>query len=247
MFALCHILPSLESGLNYVLLRKIVIIKHKKGGKEDPCPCACGKRTGWWERERERWAHKKGRFFFFFLLWKMKGVVEKARRSEEQTVSIFCWCDEGLCTGPERSVHCGDTQTTQTLLHKFFLKPGEETLRFTVATSRLYNVDVKLHAEGQWKTAPWCFEEPSTPSSHPWTPTLFVFQRNHADSTAKAIFFCLYWEKSRNWYCEAFETTLAVAIELSEEKPRHWMSRTIKYDAHHSRGWNPYLPHCTIR
>lgn len=55
MFALCHILPSLESGLNYVLLRKIVIIKHKIRGKEDPCPRACGKRTGGMnERGRER-------------------------------------------------------------------------------------------------------------------------------------------------------------------------------------------------
>lgn len=146
------------------------------------------------EREkRERDGHiKRQNQRNIFLLWKMKGVVEKARRSE--TVSILCWCDEGLCTGPEQSVNCGDTWTTQTLLHKFFLKPGEETLRFTVATSRLYNVDVKVHARAQRITAPWCFEEPSPPSHHARTPTLFVFKRNHADSTAQA-FFCVCTER----------------------------------------------------
>ena len=44
LFALCHILPSWESEENYVLLRKIAIIKHKIRGKEDSCPYACGKR-----------------------------------------------------------------------------------------------------------------------------------------------------------------------------------------------------------
>lgn len=154
-----------------MLLKKIAIIKHKIRGKEDPCPYVCGKRKDDdWGGKGEKDGHTDQTKIFF--LWKMKGVAEKKAR-EDQTVRSLCWCDEGPALGRsgdgEQSVHCGHGWTTQPLHKCPFLKRGKEMLRFTVTTSRLYNVNVKLHWGVPWK-------EPSPPIRHTRTLTLFMFQ-----------------------------------------------------------------------
>lgn len=101
----------------------------------------------------------------------------------------------GAATG-ERSERCGHAQTTQALLYKLpFLKPGKEMLRFTVTTSRLYNVDVKLRARSRWITVPWVFFFlvffwRAIPAQPPCLDTCFIYVlRNRADSAALTFFF----------------------------------------------------------
>lgn len=84
-------------------------------------------------------------------------------------------------------------------------------LKFTVTTSRLYNVNVKLHWGVQWITVPWCYKEPSPPIHHAWTLALFMFQRITL-TQQHWHFFCLYFARSRNWDCETHRRTLKLII-----------------------------------
>lgn len=69
----------------------------------------------------------------------------------------LCWCDGGLALGwssdGEQSIPCGHGWTTGALhefsISFFFLQRGKEMLMFTLTTSRLYNVNVKLHRSVQ--------------------------------------------------------------------------------------------------
>lgn len=75
---------------------------------------------------------------------------------------------------PERSLW---TRLGDSTLHKCPFKAQEEVLRFTVNTSRLYSVNVKLHWGAGWTTLPWCYKKPTQPISTSPTPALFMFHR----------------------------------------------------------------------
>lgn len=67
------------------------------------------------------------------------------------------------------------TRLGDSTLHKCPFKAQEEALRFTVTTSRLYSVNVKLHWGPWWTTLPWCYKKPSQAIHTSRTPTLFMF------------------------------------------------------------------------
>lgn len=102
-------------------------------------------------------------------------------------------------------------------------------LRFTVTTSRLYNVDIKLRARARWITVPWVFFGfflRAIPAQPPCLDTSFIYVLgNRADSTALTFFFCLYWARSRNWYRKALEPTLKLAISLENSNLAQQLDR----------------------
>lgn len=113
----------------------------------------------------------------------MKKVAKKKVKKEEEggpdskEFMLVWW---GPCSGLERRRGAERTLWTRlddaTLSQVLFLERGKETLRFTVTTSRLYSVNVKLHWAVQWITVPWCHKEPSLPIHCAQTLTLFMFQ-----------------------------------------------------------------------
>lgn len=124
MFALCHILPSLESGLNYVLLRKIVIIKHKIRGKEDPCPRACGKRTGWGGvnesgREREMGTKKGDEEEYFLTVENERGGWKRKEEVGSRQWAFYVGVMRASALGRSRAC----TVDTLRPLSPFFISP----------------------------------------------------------------------------------------------------------------------------
>lgn len=166
-----------------MLLRKIAIIKHKIRGKEDSCPHAYGKRSEW-EGERERQAQKPNPNKYFLPLenerggWKKKKKKEKEAKDEEEggpdseEFMLVWWGPSARLErrwGAERTLWTRLDDSTPSWVP--FLKRGKETLRFTVTTSRLYSVNVKLRWGVQWITV----REPSPPILRHWA--LFMFER----------------------------------------------------------------------
>lgn len=137
-----------------------------------------------WERDRERQALKPNPNKYFLPLenergsWKKKVKKEEEGGPDSKEFMLVWW---GPCAGLER--RWGVERTLWTRLDDStpsqvpFLKRGKETLRFTVTTSRLYSVNVKLHWAVQWITVPWCHKESSPPIHSAQTLTLFMLQR----------------------------------------------------------------------
>lgn len=166
---------------------------------------------------------------------KWKGWLRKKKAREDQTVRSLCWCDEGPALGwsgdGEQSVHCGHGWTTQPLHKCPFLRRGKEMLRFTVTTSRLYNVNVKLHWGVPWK-------EPSPPICHTRTLALFMFQGIPLTQQSRHVF-SLYWEveteivrpidQTWNWWRSDIKHSNQMGKAASERSVRQWWKSPSKF------------------
>lgn len=128
------------------------------------------------ENEKSGWKKKRRR---------REGGTEGRR--EDETVRSLCRCDGGLALGwssdGEQSVPCGHGWTTGALHESspfffFFLQRGKEMLMFTLTTSRLYNVNVKLHRRVQ--------------SHPPCLYTSFIYIFKNTALTREHWHFCLF-------------------------------------------------------
>lgn len=141
----------------------------------------------WKETEEARWSdgpqnHVQKKTFY---LGKMKREVERIRGGgrEDETARSLCWCDGGLVlswsSDGEQSARCGHGWTTGALHEcSLFLTWGKEMLMFTLTTSRLYNVNVKLHRRVQ--------------SHPPGLYTSFIYILKNTVLTCQHWYFCLF-------------------------------------------------------
>lgn len=183
LFILCHILPSQQSGRITVCAAQENISNNTQDEKKGRrLSRACGKRQKRQDGEMVRKIRSKRKIFF---LRKMKRVVERIRGGgrEDETVQSLCWCDGGLVlswsSDGEQSMRCGHGWTTGAL-HEclLFLQQGKEMLMFTLTTSRLYNVNVKLHRRVQ--------------SHPPCLYTSFIYILKNTVLTGQHWHFCLF-------------------------------------------------------
>lgn len=143
----------------------------------------------WKETEEARWSdgtqnHVQKKIF---CLGKMKREVERIRGGgrEDETARSLWWCDGGLVpswsSDGEQSARCGHGWTTGALHEcSLFLTWGKEMLMFTLTTSRLYNVNVKLHRRVQ---------------SHPpglYTSFIYILRNTVLYSTCQHWYLCLF-------------------------------------------------------
>lgn len=196
-----------------------------------------------WEGERERRAQKPNPNEYFLPLenerggWKKKVKKKSQKKKKEEggpdskEFMLVWW---GPCAGLER--RWGAERTLWTRLDDStpswvpFFKRGKETLRFTVTTSRLYSVHVKLHWGVQWITVLWCYKEPSPPIHHGRTLALFMFQR--FTLTRQCWHFSTYavWESRNCEKCEPDRKKLQT--DNNVRKKRHVDKITVPFVWH---------------
>lgn len=148
LFVLCHILPCWQNEETYGLLKKISVITHQMKRKEDACPVL------WKDTEGARWrGGMKNR------VWKKKNSSSSGKwkewlKEEEEGgrrrqwgvyVGVIGALHQAAATMGSRAYSADTAGRLEPFMTPLFVQWGKEMLMFTLTTSRLYSVNVKLH------------------------------------------------------------------------------------------------------